>query len=407
MENTFTLYENTDFGGNSLKINLDKYSSNKLHSLKEFDVHDKLSSLSWDVDSDVIVVLYEHSDGTGRTYTFGRGSGSDSSTHGVDNFKDCNSSWRWIKRGSVSVIDAFDWIGKEGKKFTFPGKNINLDGGHFQGVACLNNQTLAISTSSNSVAKVYIFEWHPTIGQGEGVLVKEIVVGNSPFDHAGGIQISNQVLAVGVEDFNGKKKSKVKFFDLRNPKLPKELVHLEVYRTGDVEERKTAGAVGLLKLREKYLMIAGSWNSGTIDFYYSNKSNLFDQNCKFELCASWEKNEVDNYDKWIDKNWGGYQSLNLVSFDNATIYLIGGHIDVRNWIDLYRIEFVSTKVRLVKVKKRPLTCSDNTSFLYAGGIFFDGTFLHAVATEKNPHEKTSANLFEGPGGISNTTNSVR
>ena len=152
MGNTFTLYEHTDFGGKSLKINLDKYSSNKLHSLKEFDIHDKLSSLSWDVDRDVIIVLYENSDGTGRTYTFGRGSGSDGSTQGVDNFKDCNSSWRWIKRGGFSVIDAFDWIGKEGKKFTFPGKNINLDCGHFQGVAYLNNQTLAISTSSNSVA---------------------------------------------------------------------------------------------------------------------------------------------------------------------------------------------------------------------------------------------------------------
>lgn len=78
MNKTFTLYEHKDFGGKSMKINLAEYSINLLHSLKGFDIHDDRSSLSWEVGRDVIIVLYKHMDGIGRSYTFGRGSGSDS-----------------------------------------------------------------------------------------------------------------------------------------------------------------------------------------------------------------------------------------------------------------------------------------------------------------------------------------
>lgn len=402
MSGKLKLYEHSNFRGISMEIDLDNYSIHTLHSLNGTDIHDKLSSLSWEVDDDVIITMYEHTNGTGRIYSCGRGSGSNSSTHGTDHFGDCISSWRWIKvADSFSVMEAFSWIGTGGKKLTFHGRGIDLSGGHFQGVAYLNIRTLAISSSGDDIAKVFLLRWRTQIGEGEGELIREIVVGNSPFNHAGGIQISDNVLAVGVEDFNGRKKSKVKFFDLRDFRRPIELGHLEVNRSSNIKKRKTAGAVGLIKLNDRYLMITGSWNSETIDFYYSNMEDLLNTSCRFELFDSWEIAK-ENKNDWIDKNWGGYQFLNLVSFDNSNIYLIGGHnSSPHDWIDLYKIELASppSHVRLVKVSKRHLFCDPDPSFEFAGGIIIDGTRLHVIATEEKSHSITSANLFESPGGI--------
>jgi len=402
MSGTFILYKHENFSGNSHTVNLGDYDINTLHSFGGLDIHDDLSSLSWNVDANVLVTLYEHDDGTGRRYSFGPGTGSDNSTHGGDDFKDCVSSWRWTRLDEkISPVDGFNQISTIGKKFTFPGETIELENGHFQGVAHLNNQVLAISASCNGRAEVFIFKWPILIGQGVCVEISRMNAGTSTFDHAGGIQIVDNILAVGVEDFVDKKSSIVKFFDLNDPFNPINLDNLEIVRQSSEERRKTAGAVGLVKMADYYLLVVGSWNSDTLDFYKSRTDDLLELENRFELFASWHKDNISNQNLWIDDNWANYQSLNLVSYPNSELYLVGGHGRYlgKDWIDLYKVIIEASSIELVKVSKRHLTCNDGTSFLYAGGIIIDNCTLHAIATERDAHKITAANIFEGPIGL--------
>lgn len=158
MPGTVTLFEHTDFGGRALWLGIDNFAESALHSLKGTALHDRVSSLRWDLPDDVVVVLYEHTNGTGRTYLVPSGRGSDASTHD-DNFKDCASSWRWTRRGVASSVgEAFGWIGTQGRAAAFDPAGIDLGSGHLQGVGLIDHATLAMSTSGDA-AHVLIVEW--------------------------------------------------------------------------------------------------------------------------------------------------------------------------------------------------------------------------------------------------------
>lgn len=400
----FTLFEDENFQGQQLQFEITNYTENALHSLSNTDIHDKVSSVKWELPENVIITLCEHDDGTGRQYHFGRGTGEDSSTHGPDNFKDCASSWRWTTTdGHISTIEAFNRISTEHKGDKLPANEIKIRGGHLQGVGHLSNQILAVSASGKNFSQIFLFEWMPIIGHGRSRLIKTYILGNKTLNHAGAFQVCDNVLAIGVEDFNNRKKSEVLFFDVRNPLKFKELHHLKIKRRSRRKEVKTAGAVGLMRRKDNYLLIVGSWDSNTIEFYFSTSLDLLDKDYDFDYYGRWKKEQLKG-SAGIDENWASYQSLNLVSFDENEIYIIAGHratLPRRDWIDLYKVDLSDqSNIVLTKAANRNLQCKDGASFRHAGGIIIEGSNnLHAFCTERNADYYINSNLFEGANGI--------
>ena len=412
MPGSFTLFENTEFGGRALTFHLDAHAENALHSIKGTDLHDRVSSLTWDLPADTLVILFEHDDGTGRAYPFGPGTGADASTHDKD-FKDCATTWRWTTLSSMhSVKEAFGWIGTVGQVSKFRRGATTLEGGHLQGVGLVDIRTLAISTSGHDEARVLFVAWDERIGSGTGSIVGELVVGTIPLDHGGGLQIADGVLAVGTEDNDDKDRSRVVFHDVTEAPASTELAHLAFDRPGPGQaaehKRWTAGAVGMGLVGNSYLLVVGSWGSDELDFYRSTGPDLRDPTCRFRHVADWSEDDADT-GTWIDDNWASYESLNLIIGTDDRVFLIGGNrSNGRDWIDLYEVDLDAPRsIRLTKLAKRHLTCRDGASFRWSGGIATDGTVLHAVTTERDLHNRTTVNVFNGPGGLSGGASKFR
>jgi hypothetical protein len=402
---SFTLFEHQDFRGRRLRFEFDDYVEGGLHTLRSTALLRKVSSVRWELPDATVAVLYEHDDGTGRAYCFGPGDGAERSTHDVA-FRDCATTWRWTRTTSKrSVVDAFNSIQTVPAVSAFDRGTTTLIGGHLQGVGRLDQRTLAISASGTSHAEVFFVSWPERIGIGEGSIGDTLVVGDAPLDHAGGLQIAEGVLAVGIEDDRAKDRSRVVFLDVGDATSVRTLHHLAINRpaAGQVPKtrRWTAGAVGLARVGARAMVVVGSWDAAELDFYRATRRVLADRGCTFEHVAEWARDDADT-STWVDDNWGKYQSLNLVA-SKSRLFVVGGNRndDGEDWIDLYEVDLGQVPSRrLTKVAKRHMTCRDGASFRWSGGIVADGTVLHALATEKDLHDHTSVNIFYGPGGAS-------
>ena len=400
MAGSFTLFEHRNFRGRALTFELDDFGRDRLHSLENTPVHDKVSSVTWNLDSDEVVRLYEHDDGTGRSYGFGPGAGADASTDD-DTFVDCATTWRWTSPNSV--LEAFDAIQTVAAVSRFARASTSLTGGHLQGVGRVDPHTLAISTSGDHRATVMFVRWEDRTGTGDGEIITTVAVGQHPLDHAGGLQIADDVLAVGVEDNGAKDRSRIVLLDVADPASTTSLDHLAFDRPADGQTRTvkrwTAGAVGLTKTGTGHLLVVGSWDSADLDFYRSTGDDLRSTACRFRHVATWSSDRADR-SSWVDDTWASYQSLNLVTSDDGRQFVIGGNRNARgeDWIDLYEIELALPAARrLTKVAKKHLTCREGASFRWSGGIAVDGTLLHAIATERDLHRLTTVNIFSGRG----------
>lgn len=259
--------------------------------------------------------------------------------------------------------------------------------------------------------ELFAVQWDLVVGSGRGTIITDppVIVATGDLDHAGGLQIADGILAVGAEDDDAKDRSQIRFYDVRDPSAFDLQGHLTFTRPGPGQtprhERWTAGAVGLVKTADRYTLVVGSWNSDELDFYCSTSDDLRDTACTFQHVGSWSKHQADKSD-WIDDNWEGYQSLNLVVGSRGRLFLIGGHRGGigghtgSDWLDLYELHLDRPAIRRVaKVGKRHMTCHDGASFRWGGGIVSEGQLLHAIATEADLKSTTKINLFEGPGGI--------
>ena len=302
------------------------------------------------------------------------------------------------------VLAAFEEIAPLGAVARFERGSLRSDGGHLQGVGVVDERTLAISTSASEGAAVAMIEWPERAGFGLGRVTRHVIVGRDPFLHAGGLQITDGILAVGVEDSEAHERSSTVFLDVADPAAPALLDHLGFDRPprGEprVEKRWTAGAVGLARHGDVYLLAVGSWDSAQIDFYVSNLGDLRDPACRFRPVAEWDSRSADRSD-WIDRSYGSYQSLHvLVEATGATFVAAGNRNRIgEDWIDLFSVELSEeTEPKVVKVAKRHLTCREGASFRWGGGFVTVDGVLHAIATGRDLEPSTTVNAFVGGGG---------
>ncbi|RME00999.1 MAG: hypothetical protein D6812_08785 [Deltaproteobacteria bacterium] len=258
-------------------------------------------------------------------------------------------------------------------------------GGHLQGIqrkysVPQDPPTFVISASSRTVSYFVTVHFPEPIdlcpagdgadeGNGlRGGIVKLCKIAEAPLVHAGGIQIIGDCLVVGIEDNVARNRSRVLFYDISEPAMPRLLSHLTIEREG---EGMTAGAIGIVKRAEDHLMVVGRWDAEVLDFYRSNGLPLADPGCRFTEVTSWVHRTAHKEAWRPDTIWGKHQNLNLVRDRAGSIHLFAFNRNNRraDWIDLFEVEPDAPPSRMIrKIDNRRLRCRGKVNFRFGGGI---------------------------------------
>jgi hypothetical protein len=208
-------------------------------------------------------------------------------------------------------------------------------------------------------------------------------------DHAGGIQAIGDYVVVGLEPLGATSStpsSAVAIVRADVPTAP--WVTSVIDRTG----RGTAGATGITRLADgRWLLAVGEFDSARIDLYVSTGADL--GTAIWTLVDEWSRGDVGGLCAAAGQSvsgagYGAYQNLNLITQANGQLYLVGTHRDSSgaDFADLYRVEFFGSlppcgfgnttsgwKLRLTKVAKKHVTCTDYCDFDGGGGVYINST----------------------------------
>jgi hypothetical protein len=309
----------------------------------------------------------------------------------------------------IDVLSSFERQSDDATVIEFAKEGWSLpSGGHLQGIQRVDvpskipgempKEYFIISGSSDSEAYFIVVG---RTSAGYSVVQKKMVCAD-PYRHAGGIQIIGDYLVVGVEDNLEKDRSQVYFLDIANPEKPIGDPIITIQRKG-AEKRATAGAVAIVKRVTDHLLIVGSWDSDTLDFYESNGVALGERDpkgkskCEFTYWRTWNKNDACKKD-WCDDTWGSYQNLNLISDVNDRLFLLGYYCtaeEEEDYVDLYSLDLSKPSSEMIKKESsKRVKCKGGASFKYGGGVYIkDEKSLMSYACERNCRGKTIINEF--------------
>lgn len=251
--------------------------------------------------------------------------------------------------------------------------------GHFQGVQVIQQngrEKLLISGSSQNTA--YILQADMTTQKTE----KLIPLMRDPFRHAGGMQASAPYVSAGIEDNVVKTTSKVYLYNYETGNLAKARPTMHIDRQGEVE-RYTAGATGLLALKEGYLLVVGNWDSRHWDFYHVNPKTGTQQ-----MLTTFAAPD----------DWAGYQSINLIC-DNDAIYAMGTYLkEETGFADLILVSNQGNFEPIMeKISTKAFNCTEEVDFSGAAGLQVDDLGkLHLWGTQKNAEAQIRVNRFSEP-----------
>lgn len=249
-------------------------------------------------------------------------------------------------------------------------------GGHLQGVQVIEKngiEKLLVSGSSNT--KAYVLQVDLTTRKTD----KLITLMKTPYKHAGGIQVSEQYLVVGIEDDIAKTSSKVCLYSYQDKNLNKARPNFTLHRDGKAK-LQTAGATGILELDNEFLVVVGNWDCRNWDFYRINPNN----------------GEHEKLSSFIaPNNWGSYQSINLIK-DEAAIYAIGFYKkELNNYSDLILVSRLGTFEPIMeKIISKTFNCKNGVDFNNAVGLQVDKKGdLHFWSTQRDAQKEIIVNRF--------------
>ena len=268
---------------------------------------------------------------------------------------------------------------------------VNNNGGHIQGIQLLDfkNEKYAVLTgSSDSYSYYSVIKLNR---KNEVISVNRLM--DKPFKHAGGCQIFQNYLAVGIEDNDVKDKSKVCIFDISSPENPPVKPIAVIKRSGE-PYRSTAGCVGITKYKDELLLAVGDWDTKHIDFYSCEFNHI--NRGEFKLISSIEVAAISKED-WIDDSWSSFQNINLFTFNKNELYLVGLGQNVKNEnvADLFRLtEYKPGKFKLQKVAAKIFNCRKEASFKAAAGVVWtDNNEFNVISSGYHIENKTYLNYF--------------
>lgn len=276
-----------------------------------------------------------------------------------------------------NVPKAFKALSSEPEIFLIENEiAIPTEGGHLQGVQLIiidGQDKLLISGSSRTEA--YILQTDLLTQKTEEL----ITLMSDPFRHAGGFQVSEPYLAVGIEDNYTKTVSKVSLYNYKKENFQEAEPNFVIERVGE-PKAKTAGSVGILETNGKYLLVVGNWDSRNWDFY------IFDP----------EKEDSQLLETFTAPDqWPSYQAINLIK-DKKAIYAIGfyqkedkGHADL---IFVSKNKSIKPQMKLLLTKT--FNVSNLVDFHTAAGLQVDNEGkLHIWATQRDALKQITVNRF--------------
>ncbi len=293
----------------------------------------------------------------------------------------------------ANVESALARIPAEGKLLKFTGTPPVARGGHCQGIqlafdAARNRHVAFLSHDSETIAYVVILEFPADLAADGRVLHVHAFPSDGrspPLRHAGGIQLLDNILVVGLEDNQQKTRSEIQFWDVSNPATPSPLAHLTIRRAGAPKE-KTAGAVGIVARDHDHLLAVANWDSRAIDFYVSNGKPLDDPKCRFELHGSWQSDRAEKNDWRPNSEVGAYQAVNLVSDAHRNLFLVGFETSPagKDFVDLFSIELAQAPARaLRKLAHKPMQLPGENHFRYSGGLWIERDRLTILSSQRD------------------------
>lgn len=270
---------------------------------------------------------------------------------------------------------------KQAQPFQIDASSLRVPpGGHLQGIQCLTDEAKADRTtivlSHDSLSEAYLVTADcPSDLSGLGRVASVQLLPSDgqlpPLRHAGGFQLTGNVLAVGVEDNQQKLRSQIQFWNFALREQPQQLQHLTIVRRSSMPKDMTAGAVGLVRLDRSYLLAVANWDSRAIDFYVSNGKELIDRACRFEFRDRWEDASADK-SGWRDgPRFGAYQSINLVADASGRIAIFGFETSPQgeDRVDVFAIDRQQPlSRRLRKVASKTVKLVEGSHFRNAAGL---------------------------------------
>lgn len=289
--------------------------------------------------------------------------------------------------GDVHLLEVIDKLSPIPREISFDNKiEIHNEGGHLQGIQKVTgvDENYYIMSGSSSE-----YSYLTMVSDEKKNLISMVKLSSRPLKHAGGFQISNNYLAVGIEDNDLRNYSLVNIYDISSPTTFSVDPILSIERRGDFE-RATAGCVGIARINNRWILIVGDWNTRHLDFYFSNTSNLGEG-----VILQKELSISDHMrNDWIDTTWLPYQNINLLPQDSS-LYLIGmTSVDGENVVDTYRIDNLnSNDLKLVKISHHTLV-NTGGDFIWGAGILVeDNHFKGIVSSGRNLREQNKFYIY--------------
>lgn len=254
--------------------------------------------------------------------------------------------------------------------------DIPTKGGHFQGVQVITeNEVEKMLVSGSSLTMAYVL----LIDLATQTTEKLVPLMLTPYRHAGGIQVSEPYLAVGIEDNMSKTVSKVCLYNYRDTNLLKGIPNLNIDRKGKAK-LQTAGATGLLAVDTKHLVVVANWDSRNWDFYHIDA----------------EKNDYTLIETFnAPDNWANYQSINLIKDDEA-IYAVGFYQkNTIGYADMILVsELLSFQPIMELVDTKSFQCKQGVDFSAAAGLQIDQHGkLHIWAAQRDAYQEIAIHRF--------------
>jgi len=271
---------------------------------------------------------------------------------------------------------------------------INNQGGHLQGIQYLNHKKKNYYILSGSSDQYSYYAVVKTGKENRVISINKIL--EKPFKHAGGFQIFENLMAIGVEDNDAKERSKVFIFNIDNPEKPPEQPLTIIERMGE-SRRATAGCVGITIIRDKILVVVGDWDTKHLDFYSTDRKKLGLKGEAPELKYSMDISKTDRTG-WIDDKWLAYQNINFLKDNSGNLFMAGMTSDEngKNILDVFKVETDDmSSFRLIKIYTQRFTQNEQTRFIWGAGIYVtEDKKLKIISSSEHIEENSIINIFE-------------
>jgi len=271
---------------------------------------------------------------------------------------------------------------------------INNTGGHLQGVQLVVKEGVEYAILSGSSGTYSYYSVAKLDGYNQVLSVNKLM--QKPFKHAGGFQLFHDLMVVGIEDNDAKDKSKICIYEIENPDIPPVKPLAMIERNGE-PYRSSAGCIAINKIGDRYLIIAGDWDTKHLDFYLCEEQRLIQNLKTFEKVYTIDTDKIDR-SAWPDKEWHAYQNINLLKDADKKLYLFGfGRNDQNeNIADLFLVENKNLKeFGLRKIMSKTFICKRGADFRSGAGIFLqpDGK-LKVISCGSHIKDSLVLNVFD-------------